>query len=516
MSFEGATPPTQSRDAASQAVTGVFQPPATAAQASATENGHAHVRPTATGASYGFSVLRHKHYRNVWFGQFGSSMGGWMEHVGVAWIVNTTTKNPALALGYLAFAQLSPMVVLGLPGGLLADRVNRKKLLLITQFLMMLVAAALAVVSYTKPSSAALLLIILIALNGVAMAFNAPAWQVLTPRLVPREELTNAIFLNGLQFNLARLVGPALGGLILSAWGTTPLFVINTLSFVGVLLAVWSTPDTPTPPAARISLWSQTREALTFVWGNSGPRAVFMAILVFGLFAAPIMRLMPNFITEVFTETISASKKHQEIAYGALLSFMGIGAVAGVLAMRWVPKWYPKHHFIPISLLGGGVSITMFAASSSIVLGGLSILIAGFFWLWSFNAAFAAMQLLVPDAMRGRVMSVVNVAAFGTMALGPLGAGALGGAVTTLGEMATGAAVASGVGLQVSVGITGILLTGAALVMLTYRTPEVDGLKPGDPGYDREPSLLRGFTASAHRPSIMANDLAPARPRDTH
>jgi len=442
-------------------------------------------------------VLRHRHYRNIWLGQFGSSIGGWMESVGVAWIINITTDRPALALGYLAVAQLSPMMVLGIPGGLLADRVNRKMLLLVTQGIMMLIAAALAVASYVfnqAPSHS--LLIGLIALNGVAMAFNAPAWQVLTPRLVPREELTNAIFLNGLQFNLARVIGPALGGLLLSWQGPTALFAINTLSFVGVLIAISSTPNTPTPPRVAASVWARTREALAFVLASRGPRAAFLAIIVFGLFSAPLMRFLPAFITEVFDQTRDAPKHTQEIVFGWLLAVMGIGAVLGVVFMRWVPKWYPKHHFIPASILGGGICIALFSATTSIYFAAAALLCCGIFWLWAFNSAFAAMQLLVPDHMRGRVMSVLNVAVFGAMAIGPLIAGGAGEAIGGHSESGDG----SGIGLQVSVGATGLILTVAALIMLAWRTPEVDGLRPGDPGYDRTPGLIAGLTARAHRP----------------
>jgi len=167
-----------------------------------------------------------------------------------------------------------------------------------------------------------------------------------------------------------------------------------------------------------------------------------------------------------------------------------------VVFMRWVPKWYPKHHFIPASILGGGICIALFSATTSIYFAAAALLCCGIFWLWAFNSAFAAMQLLVPDHMRGRVMSVLNVAVFGAMAIGPLIAGGAGEAIGGHSESGDG----SGIGLQVSVGATGLILTVAALIMLAWRTPEVDGLRPGDPGYDRTPGLIAGLTARAHRP----------------
>jgi MFS family permease len=454
-----------------------------------------------------WGVLRHKHYRNVWFGQFGSSLGGWMESVGVGWIINTTAADPAVMLGYLGVAQLGPMMFLGIPGGILADRVNRKMLLLVTQFAMMLIAAGLAIASYVSHSHPHVgVMIALVLANGIAMAFNAPAWQVLTPRLVPREELTDAIFLNGLQFNLARAIGPAIAGGLYALFGPTVLFVINTISFVGVMVAVSSTPNTPTPKAPNTSVLHQFREAQQFVLRERGPRAVLIAIVIFGLLAAPLMRLMPMFVTHVFTQTKltpeqlaagagAAQSGEKSGYYGFLLAMMGMGAVTGVGLARLVPKWYPKHHMIPVSGLGGGLFITLFAATTNYWVGCVALFFAGIFWLWSFNSAFAAMQILVRDDMRGRVMAIVNVAVFGSMGLGPFLTGKLGSSLNS-----TSGSIDAGRGIQIGVAATGAALVVAALVMLVWRTPEVDGLKPGDVGYDRRPGLLNGFTAAVHRP----------------
>jgi MFS family permease len=334
-----------------------------------------------------------------------------------------------------------------------------------------------------------------VCLNGVAIPFNAPAWQVLTPRLVPREELTRAIFLNGLQFNLARAVGPAIGGVILGWVGPTSLFVINTISFIGVMIAVASTPNTPTPPRTEKSVGHQILEALRFMLASRGPRTTFIAIVVFGLFAAPLMRFLPMFVTHVFTYTIPMDKRHQEIWYGVLLAGMGIGAVSGVGLIRLIPKWYPKHHLIPVSMLGAGIGIVLFAATSNVFLACAALLISGVFWLWTFNTGFAAIQILVPDAMRGRVMAVLNVAVFGSMAVGPLMTGRLGSNLNS-----ASAQIGAGQGIQIGVAATGVALAIGAVIMLIWRTPEIDGLKPGDVGYDRNPGLLNGFTASVHRP----------------
>jgi MFS family permease len=405
-------------------------------------------------------------------------------------------------MGYLAAAALGPTLLLGILGGLAADRVNRKMLLLITQAAMMIIAGMLATASALNMATP-LLLLGLALLQGIALAFNTPAWQVLTPRLVPRHELTEAIALNGLQFNLARVVGPALGGVLMAAYGPTVLFVTNTASFLFVLTAIWSTPNAPAPPRTDHSAWRQTAEALRFVFHRRGPRAVFLAMVVFATLAAPLMRMLPLYAHDVYQGherdplyhlilNVVPASSAGEFIFGLLMAVMGAGAVVGAILVRRIPYWYPKHHFIPLSILLSGLAITAFSATHALSLACPLLFLAGVFWLWAFNSSFAAMQMLVPDEMRGRVMAVCNTAVFGAMPAGALIAGLIGDALTPR----TGPTA----GMQIGVGLLGAVLSVAGIVMLTWRTPEVDALSAHEPTGARRPGLLRGITASAHRP----------------
>lgn len=439
-------------------------------------------RPIFTG------VLRHKHFRYVWFGAMGSNTGTWMEGVGVQWLMAQATHKP-IWMGYLAVAQLGPILLLGLVGGLVADRVNRKKLLLVTQAMMMVIAGMLALASYEGWASPGTL-IGLMALQGTTAAFNFAAWQVLTPRLVPREELSRAIALNGMQFNMARVVGPALAGVLMARYGATVLFVINTLSFLGVLAAIAATPDAPPQGGATgaSTPWAQVREAARFVFHERGPRAVFLGLVVFSLFAAPLLRMMPLFVSEVY--------KLEAGSYGVMLAIMGAGAVAGGLALKLFPAWYPKHHFIPLSITAGGLSIALFSAAPTMSFAAPFLFLAGVFWLWSFTSSNAAMQLLVDDRMRGRVASICNTAIFGVMPLGSMMAG-------VIGELVDGSRseAVSGIHVQLGVGLMAAALTVAGLVMLVWRTPEVDGpVTEVAVAAAKKRSLLAGVTARAHRP----------------
>jgi predicted MFS family arabinose efflux permease len=451
-----------------------------------------------------WGVLRHKHFRVVWIAAFGSYLGNWFEFVGTQWIVTERTGS-MVWVSYLGAAQLVPSFVLGLLGGITADRVNRKKLLLVTQFAMMLIAIGFAAVVKINPANTTTLLLWLLGLataQGITIAFNNPAWQVLTPRLVPRGELVAAITLQGISFNAARAVGPALAGVIMGLWSPMALFVINAVSFIGVMIAVLTTPDAPAPapePNWWRRVWSDTKAAGAFVWKQPGPRAAFLACVVFGVFATPVLRFLSLFVSHVY--------HLQEKTFGVLTGVMGAGAVVGGLAMKFVPAWYPRHHFIPLSVLLGGVWILLFALATNVWAAGVIMFFVGWFWMWSFNSSMSSLQMLVDDSMRGRALAVCNTVALGLMPLGYFAASAVGHGGAELLRRVAPAWIEDmeGISTQIGVGACAIVLIVSGVVMMIYRTPEVDGLKPGDPGYDRVPGFWRGLTAAAHRPKPRAS-----------
>ncbi len=492
------------------------------------------VQPTPQSESPSrWGVLRHTHFRRVFIAAFVSNIGGWMEMLGIQMIVAHATGSLKM-LGYLGAAHMLPVLCFGLLGGLVADRVNRKKLLVVTQALLMIVAGVVVLVSMTAMDDTTRVnyLLVLAALNGTIMAFNVPAWQVLTPRLVPKEELTRAITANGVQFNLSRVIGPALAGVVLGWYGPTPLFILNTLTFIGVLIAVSTTPDAPAPPPTGESWATQMKQASAFVFGKRGPLAILCAMILLSGLAAPLIRMVPLYVIDVYeigshspgahargeaappplaenppnTSTAAGSAPAQPSIPGIastnsdadrvtslLVALLGLGAVCGGLLLRRIPPWYPKHHFIPMAVAGCGMAITAFAFTTTLWTGSVIMFICGVFWIWGFNQSWAAMQNIVPDSMRGRIMAIANVAAFGGTAAGNLASGWLGDWLAgPLGKMLS---------TQLAVGVMSGLLLMAGIVMLANRVPEIDGMTRKPMPRPLRKGLVNAVLAKEHWPS---------------
>jgi MFS family permease len=456
-----------------------------------------------------FAVLRHRHYRHVVGAQFVSNCGNWMEAIGLQMYVATITESIEW-LGYLGAAQLAPILLLGTLGGLVADRVDRRRMLMVTQTLLMLVAVGVLAVSLKPWPSGDLrpvyLMLVLGALQGVVMAFNMPAWQVLTPRLVPKPEIIQAITLNGIQFNLARVVGPALAGLIMSTAGIPVLFAVNAASFLVVVLTVRTTPANPPPAHDGKHPWRQVLDAAGFIFGNRGPLALFWAQVVMSMLAAPLVRFLSMFVLDVYRY----NKHDADRTVGYMLAVQGVGAVVGGLTLRWLPNWYPRHHLIPIAILANGLFISFYALAVNPAVGYPLMFVIGFFWIWAFNQSWAAMQQLAPDAMRGRVLALTVVASFGSTAIGTFLAGKLGerlnGATLPIwGEVTKAAST------QAALLVLSLPLIAAGAVMLLFRTPEVDGLprRNGLTLSDRL-SLRNALFAREHRPVTSADSSDPA------
>ncbi len=411
-------------------------------------------------------VLRHSAFRTIWIAAFASSVGTWMEQTGAQWLITDLTGSSAM-VGTLAASAMGASMLFGLMGGVVADRSDRRKMLLITQGLMMVVAATLTAITFLGFVTP-MWLIALSFCQGTVMAFNIAAWTTVTPRLVPRADLPKAIALNSLQFNAARIIGPAIAGFVIASAGTGWVFLVNTLSFLAVLFAVTRTPPTPPDPNIDRSSARAIREGFAFVFQGRGPRAVFIGVALFAMLAVPMRHQLSIFARNVYGL--------DERAFGMMLGIMGAGAVAGGLAMQHIPTTFPRRRLIPISITSAGVFIGLFAMAPNVWIGGPLLFASGWFWLWSFSASWSAVQLLVPDRLGGRVVSVNTTLMFGMMALGNVLVGGVGDAI------------GGAVGPQLAVGGAAGVLVLCGLVMLRAapaeidHDPEVEGQSHAPPG----------------------------------
>jgi MFS family permease len=476
--------------------------------------------PSPAEVTFG-DVLANTHYRNILFAQFFSNVGTWMEMFVIQMFLARLTGSLA-DQGILTAFQQVPIFALGIAGGLLADRVDRRRMLVVTQVLAGIVALGVAWVlwhDFASPRHAVWALWALGGLHGCVMAFNFPAWQVLTPRLVPRVQLTKAITLNGIQFNTARIVGPAVAGFALALIAGPPLLVFNAITFLVMGAVVLTTPPTPAPAPSDVPVARQLTEAVAVAWRHKGIRAVFFAQVLASMLAAPLVRLLSLFAIDVYKlpsvgphraavsgEAVPLSftgPLTAENAAGLMLAVQGLGAVVGGLSLRYVPSWYPKHHLIPLAIAALGLSICIFSLTTSPWAGFVAMFICGYFWIWTFNQSWAAVQLLAPDAMRGRVLAFVTVAGFGATALGAFGAG-------WFGELLKARQVLSSAGAtQLTVAVLGFPLMVAGIVMMLHRVPEVDNMSPRPDGRPPSRSLWKAITASEHRPREQVEPVDP-------
>jgi MFS family permease len=436
-------------------------------------------------------VLRHPAFRWIWLASMLSNVGNWMETVAQAWLVQRQSASPFL-VELLAAAEFIPVALLALPAGALADRHDRRKLLLFGQTAMMVLAAAQALVAHLQQATPGVV-ITLAFLEGAAWASVMPAWQALVPALVPREELPSAIALNSAQFNAARFLGPMLAGGLLTVAGAAVVFDVNVLSFMGILLVlalvrVEARPRQEAPTRAGV-LRTQggVRVALSWALRQPGPRRILLGLFMFALLAAPVQGLLP-----VYADGILHVGAH---GYGALLSCLGAGAILGALTLARLPGTYPRHHLIPLSMLGFAVCGMLYAASSNVALSGLALAVGGVFWVWSLASSNTAMQLLVPDHLRGRAMSVLALANTGALPLGHLLGGALAHALG-----------ARGATLLTSGGLACFAVWSAMV-----REPAIDAMEVPVPPARRglREAVWEAFTAASHRAQQVDASVPP-------
>ncbi len=380
-----------------------------------------------------FVALRHRNYRLWFIGQVFSLMGTWMQSVAQGWVVYQMTGS-RLALGTIAFAGTIPTLFLMLPAGAVADRVSRRSLMLITQVVMMLSAFVLAALSATGTLQV-WLIALLAFVNGIANSFDAPARQAIVVELVDdRQDLMNAIALNSTMFNLARIVGPAIGGLILAGLGAAWCFGLNGLSFLAIIAALLGMRLPPaTPRPARQPLLQQVASGLQYVLKDTVVRTIILLIAVSTLFGLSYSTLMPVYAVDVL--------RVGETGLGILNTAVGTGALIGSLTVASLSRFRRKGLLLLTGSLLFPLALLLFAFSRSFPLSLALLTVVGLGWVTQVATGNTLVQTAVPDELRGRVMAIYTLMFFGMMPFGSLLAGAL---AQALGPT-TGVAICAGV-----------------------------------------------------------------------
>ena len=376
------------------------------------------------GLQRAFVALRHRNFRLFWFGQLISLIGTWMQSIGQAWLVLELTHN-ALLLGLVGALQFLPVLLFTLFGGVLADRWPKRTVLLFTQSSAMIEAIILWILVATGMVQIWHILV-LAALLGMTNSLDMPTRQAFVVEMVGREDLPNAIALNSSLFNMARIIGPGIGGLIIATLGVAPLFLLNGMSFIAVLIGLVMIDMTKLHGQDR-SLALQhrdvkqgtiksLREGLVYVFHTSSVLLIIAFVGVISLFGINFNVVLPLFATGVLHAGATG--------FGFISSAFGIGSLLSAL---WL-AWNNKKPSVQQMLVGGTVfcvAEAAFAISHLYVLSLVLIAAVGFAQIAFTAIANTTLQTVSPDHLRGRVMSVYMMVFNGTTPVGNLFTGAL-------------------------------------------------------------------------------------------
>lgn len=360
-----------------------------------------------------FKAFTYTDFRLMWAGAFTSSVGTWMQEVAQNWLILTMTGS-AFWLGLDAFLGDAPFLLFSLLGGVFADRIDRRRILLGSQFVQLSSAFLLAGLVLTH-SVQVWIILTLSFVVGLAQSFGAPAYQALIPMLVERHDLQNAVAMNAIQFNLARVIGPVLAGIAFYKLGAAACFGLNGLSFLAPVAALLllKRGGHATAPAAE-SVFQSLKSGLKAVVGG-GPLKGVIGLGFAGSFCAlPLLTFLPVFAKDVF---------HRDAkGYSLLLALFGVGAVLGAIAVGGIGHVRRKGVVAVAMQMTFAILMAAFALSRTPALSYVLLFLAGSCMMVVFAMFMTLVQENVADAMRGRVVSVYSLAFRGAMPLGNLAA----------------------------------------------------------------------------------------------
>jgi MFS family permease len=360
-------------------------------------------------------ALRHRNYRLLFFAQLISIAGVWMQATAQGWLVNRLTDSP-FWLGMVAAGQSLPVLLLSLPAGAIADRLPKRKLLLITQSTAMVSALILAALTLSNVVQVWMVLILAVVL-GTASAFEGPARQAFTIELVGREDLLNAISLDSMMFNGARVIGPAVAGVVAATIGEGPAFLWNGMSYIAVLvgLLMMRLPPFVAPPPQNRS--AQLRDGLTYITHDPQVRLLIVQLAVLCTFCLAYIPLLPAFASKVLGGNA--------MTFGGLASANAAGALVAALMIAALGDRLPRVRLRTFALLIYSLALTAFTLSRDVPLSMFLLALVGWCGITSLTLSNTLLQMIVPNELRGRVMAVYILMIGGVSQLAGLALGSL-------------------------------------------------------------------------------------------
>jgi predicted MFS family arabinose efflux permease len=345
-----------------------------------------------------FSSLRHVNFRYLWFGTLFMSGGQWIQQVTLGWLLYELTGSSIL-LGALNGLRVLPFLIASPIAGVAADRMNRRGLILGTQYVLMATAVAMGIIIASGYLQIWHLFVFTL-ITGCAWAFVDPVRQSVIPNVVPKSDLMNAIALNSSAFNLTKILGPSLGGLLILWFGSAGNFFVQGLAYAAVLVAMYWIEVPPTPgDARRSSALANLKEGLVYVWSNPIVFALMTAALVPRVFAIPYQTLMPVFQKDVLGVGPEG--------LGMLLAAPGVGAIFAGLFLATLANRIRHQGFVLLgSLILLGVMLNVFSWTRSFPMALLALVGIGVFQILYMATTHTLLQVIVPDQLRGRVMSI--------------------------------------------------------------------------------------------------------------
>ena len=379
-----------------------------------------------------FRALRHRNFRLFIGGQIVSLIGTWMQNVAQAWLVYRLTHSELL-LGTAWFCSQIAVFVLGPLGGIAADRFSRRKVVIVTQTLSMAQAFVLAALTLSGRVQVWHVLVLAGAL-GAINAFDMPGRQALVIQMTGKEDLINAISLNSAVFNAARIVGPAIAGVLLAVVGEGTCFLINGVSFLAVILSLTAMRIAPAAPKAPEPMWRRLVDGFRYASHHSAVRRVLALMGCATLSSMPGLVLMPFFAEDIFHRGARG--------LGILMGAMGAGAVVGTLTLARRTRVSGLGRVMAIGGLTTGACYLAFAFSPFFYLSLALMPLVGFSAMRQMASANTTIQTLIPDEYRGRIMALYSMTVVGLGPFGSLAAGALAGRIGARATMGAGSVLA--------------------------------------------------------------------------